>query len=110
MKNRTKSLLSFFPRLMIAVGVLLFFAGAITWENVSWRRAYSAVSPGMEQSVVEDTFKQLRPEPRSCEYGLGGFWKRDAYAYLVIAGPNRWKYVFYLDPSGKVVHKAKWWG
>jgi hypothetical protein len=104
-----RSFLNAIPRILMAAGVLLFVFGALTWENMTWRGAFTSVQPGTTMSAVESQFKGLKPAPRSCDYSLGGFWQHDSYAHLVIAGPNRWKYVFYLDPQNRVLDKAKWW-
>lgn len=97
------------PKLMIGAGVLLFVFGWMTWENLAWRSAYASIQPGTNITALESQFKALKPVPRRCEYSRGGFWEHDSYAHLVIAGPNRWKYVFYLDPNNCVVDKGKWW-
>lgn len=106
---KRNSFLNAVPRMLMVVGVLLFVYGSLTWENLAWRGTYAGVQRGTTSAAVESQFKGLKPAPRRCDYSLGGFWQRDSYAHLVIAGPNRWKYVFYLDPQNRVLDKAKWW-
>lgn len=108
--KENKSILNLLPRLLVVFGVLFFIAGAMTWENMGWRAAYSSIQPGMDMASVNARFKSLDPPPCQCSYSRGGFWEREAYAHLVVTGPNRWKYVFYIGTNGKVVDKKKWWG
>ncbi len=108
MKDRNP-ILDALPKLMVGAGLLLMIFGWLTWENLGWKSAYAGIQPGMTRAQLEQQFDSLKPAPRRCEYSLGGFWERNSYAHLVIAGPNRWKYVFYLDPYNRVLDKAKWW-
>ena len=98
------------PRLFVGAGVLAFVAGWLTWESLAWRRTYNGIKPGMTLSTVQTRFNSLKPPPRFCELSPGGFWKQDSSSHLIIAGPNRWKYCFYLDADHRVIDKVKWWG
>ena len=98
------------PRALLGVGALFFVFGWVTWENLAWRATYNGVQPGMTMTAVLAEFKSMEPAPRSCTATPGGFWKRESARHLIIAGPNRWKYVFYLDNRNRVGDKARWGG
>ena len=110
MKPKDNLLWNILPRLLMIAGILTFLAGAITWENLGWRAAYISVQMGADEKAVEQAFGGLSPKPRSAVFSPGGFWNRESHSHLVIAGPNRWKYVFYFDANDRLVEKAKWWG
>jgi len=97
------------PRAFVGFGALFMVFGLVTWENLAWRSTYRDIRPGMQLPAVEARFKGLRPPPRFCTVSTGGFWNRESASHLVVAGPNRWKYVFYLDTRNRVVDRAKWW-
>jgi len=42
--------------------------------------------------------------PGASKFGISA-----SYSHVIIAGPNRWKYVFYLNSKNRVLDKAKWW-